>query len=213
MLPGPCSSIVISQVRWGCGVPSTEAIPMECCVSLGLLFRNVLSAAEFTLKRAGTMQDQLSLPHKAQWQPSDSHLLSSTFQCSVGDAVSPTRCPRSFRSSMTRERRERRRPGVCCCKPRCPSPTWNMLKAWESQRGRFFASSWLMKWRVQGNKKPLVASLICIPQCYLQLCFRVLVRNPSQPTAEGRFSASGSVLGCHELLCVLQQRQEPPQKI
>lgn len=75
MLPGPCSSIVISQVRWGCGVPRTEAIPMECCVSLGLLFRNVLSAAEFTLKRAGTMQDQLSLPHKAQWQPSPVQLL------------------------------------------------------------------------------------------------------------------------------------------
>lgn len=75
MLPGPCASIVISQVKWGCGVPRTEAIHMEYCASLGLLFRRALSAAEFTLKRVGIVEDQLSLPHKAWWQPSPVQLL------------------------------------------------------------------------------------------------------------------------------------------
>lgn len=51
-----------------------------------------------------------------------------------------TRCWWSFRSFVTWVRRERRA-GVWYCKPRCPSPTWSMLKAWESQRGSFFASS------------------------------------------------------------------------
>lgn len=83
-----CASAAISQVGWGCGVPRTEATHIECCVSLGLPFTSFLSAAEFTLEWAGTVQDQLSLPHS----PSDSHLQGSSSQCCVPDAaLSPGR--------------------------------------------------------------------------------------------------------------------------
>lgn len=113
---------VWSPQNWGHSV--------ECCVCLGLLRKSVLSSAEFTLGRVGTVQDQLSLPHS----PSDSHLLGSSSQGCVADAESPSGAPspgRAERAGQAASQGALPLPGIC----------WKPEKA----RGEsFFASSWLI---------------------------------------------------------------------
>lgn len=95
VLPGPCASIEISQVGWGCGVPSTETIYVECSVSGGC-FPKVSCQLQSSLWDG---KEPLRISSPCPSRPRDSHVLCS---CPRATWLVPW-AQQSFRTSTTWE--------------------------------------------------------------------------------------------------------------